>query len=67
MIRECGVPGMLLRHSDEWWYNDYFHMHHSASDTIDHVDPEALKNNLKVIFAAVWILANCDEKLREYA
>jgi carboxypeptidase Q len=64
MIREAGVPGLLLRHSDDWWYSEYFHLHHSSSDTIDRVDPEALKHNLRVISASVWILANCDEKLR---
>lgn len=63
MIEEGKVPGILLRHEDKWWQNDYFHYHHSSSDTIDHVDPELLLHNLKVITALVWTLANCDEKL----
>lgn len=63
MINDAHVPGLLLRHEDKWWCEDYFHLHHSSSDTIDHIDPAMLELNLKVISAAVWILANCDEKL----
>ena len=63
LIDEHGVPGLLLRHEDSWWENDYFHMHHSTSDTIDHVDMDLMKLNFRVLLGAVWILANCDEKL----
>lgn len=63
LIEEAGVPGLLLRHADSWWDSEYFHMHHSTADTIDHVDPELLVLNLQVVMGAVWLLANSDEKI----
>jgi carboxypeptidase Q len=58
-----GVPGLLLRHEDSWWYREYFHMHHTASDTIDHVDTNMLTLNLQVLLGAVWLLANSDFRM----
>ena len=58
-----GVPGLLLRHDDSWWLREYFHMHHTASDTIDHVDKDMLTLNLQVLLGAVWLLANSDERM----
>ncbi len=63
MIDRFKVPGLLLRHEDSWWNEDYFHIHHTTSDTIDHVDKKLLELNLGVLLGATWILANCDEKL----
>jgi hypothetical protein len=63
LIDECGVPGLLLRHEDSFWLEEYFHFHHSAADTIDKVDKNQLALNLKVLLGTVWILANTNEKL----
>ena len=63
LINECKVPGLLLRHQDTWWENEYFHLHHTMSDTIDHVDPKLLIQNLQVITCTTWILANSPERL----
>lgn len=63
LIDRFGVPGLLLRHEDSWWNNDYFHMHHSTADTIDHVDKDLLKLNFQVLIGCVWILANSDDVL----
>ena len=67
MINDGRVPGLLLRHGDKWWCEDYFHFHHSSSDCINHIDQDMLNLNLKTISAAVWILANAEEKLTSYA
>lgn len=63
LIQDCKVPGLLLRHADSWWYQDYFHLHHSSSDTIDHVDKNLLKQNFGVLLGAVLLLANSDCRL----
>jgi carboxypeptidase Q len=63
MIEIDHVPGLLLRHDDTWWNEEYFHIHHSASDTIDHVDKTLLSQNFAVLLGAVWLLANTDVKL----
>lgn len=63
LINECNVPGLMLRHEDSWWFQDYFHFHHTSSDTIDHVDKQKLLLNFQILTLAVWILANSDEKL----
>ena len=64
LIDKYGVPGLLLRHEDTWWNSEYFHIHHTASDTIDHVDKSLLLKNLQVLLGTVWILANSSETLR---
>lgn len=63
MLEIDGVPGMLLRHEDTWWQETYFHFHHTNADTIDHVDKKLLFTNFQVLLGAVWVLANCDERL----
>ena len=63
LIQNHGVPGMLLRHEDTWWNSEYFHLHHTTADTIDHVDKDLLKLNLQVLLCTVWILANADQNL----
>jgi hypothetical protein len=35
----------------------YFDLHHSAADTLDKVDPEALARNTAAVAALVWELA----------
>ena len=36
---------------------DYFDLHHSANDTLDKLDPEALKQNTAAYLTAVYVLA----------
>eukprot|EP01038_Epipyxis_sp_PR26KG_P013848 gene13848-18572_t len=63
LIDDYKVPGLLLRHEDSWWVNDYFHLHHTNSDTIDKIDKKNLELNLQVLMLSVWILANTDDAL----
>lgn len=63
LVENCNVPGLLLRHEDSFWRQDYFHYHHSSSDTIDKVDIDMLNLNLKVLMCTVWILANSSSTL----
>lgn len=63
LIDRFKVPGLLLRHEDSWWNEEYFHFHHTASDTIDHVDKDKLMMNLAVLLGATWTLANSKETL----
>lgn len=60
LIEKYSVPGLLLRHEDTWWNGEYFHMHHSTADTIDHVDKNLLVLNMQVLLCTVWLLANSD-------
>lgn len=62
-LLDLQVPGLLLRHEDAWWEMDYFHLHHTNSDTIDKVDKKLLKSNLLMLLSTVWVLANTDEPL----
>lgn len=63
LIERDHIPGILLRHEDTWWDKDYFHFHHSSSDTIDHVDKKLLQQNLEVLLGLTWILANTDQRI----
>jgi carboxypeptidase Q len=38
----------------------YFDWHHTANDTLDKVDPEALKQAVAAYAAVVWIAANVE-------
>ena len=63
LIKRGGVPGLLLRHEDTFWLHDYFHHHHTASDTIDHVDQGLLMLNLHCMMSAAWLLDNTDKEI----
>ena len=63
LVVEAGVPGVLLRHEDTWWLHDYFHHHHTASDTINNIDPGLLMLNLHAVMSAAWLLANTDRTI----
>ncbi|RYH20078.1 M20/M25/M40 family metallo-hydrolase [archaeon] len=54
------VPGLLLRHYDAWWTRDYFHYHHTNSDSIDKIDKGRLAQNAKALLLTAWVLANVD-------
>lgn len=59
-LREAGVPvfGLL---QNGW---DYFDLHHTADDTLDKVDPEALAQNVAVYTAMLYQLANGGDTFR---
>ncbi len=61
LIFQKNVPGILLRHNDTFWNNDYFHHHHTLSDSINNIDPKLLELNLKVLISTAWLLANHDK------
>ncbi len=42
---------------------DYFNLHHTRDDTLDKVDPEALRQNVAAWTAAINILANAPEPI----
>ena len=63
LIEKDHIPGILLRHEDTWWDKDYFHFHHSSSDTIDHIDKGLLQQNMRALLGLCWILANSNEKI----
>lgn len=62
---DCNIPGLLLKHSDDWWYESYFHYHHTPADTIDHINIDLLKENFLTLLVAVWTLANTQVDLRK--
>lgn len=43
---------------------DYFDYHHTADDTLDKVDPDALRQSSAVYTLYAWMMANLDEELR---
>lgn len=53
---DAGMPLLSLRHDA----TEYFDWHHTANDTLDKVDPEALKQAVAAYAAVVWIAANVD-------
>lgn len=56
-LRAEGMPVLSLRHD----MSAYFDIHHTANDTLDKVDPEALKQAVAAYAPVVWIAANVEE------
>ena len=59
-MADAGVP--LIGHRTD--NPDYFTYHHSPSDTIDKVDPADLQQNVAVVAALLWALAESETPLR---
>lgn len=55
-LRAAGMPVLSLQHD----MSSYFDWHHTANDTLDKIDPEALKQAVAAYAAVVWIAANID-------
>ena len=55
-LRAEGMPVMSLRHDQ----SEYFDVHHTADDTLDKVNPDALKQAVAAYAAVVWIAANVE-------
>lgn len=60
-LRRAGVPVFRLRQDGR----DYFDLHHTQEDTIDKVDPEALKQNVAAWAATVYIASELEGDYRE--
>jgi carboxypeptidase Q len=58
-LADAGVPLIGHRVHNE----GYFDIHHSPSDTIDKVDPGDLQQNVAVVAALLWALAESEEPL----
>ena len=60
-LRQMGVPAFRLRQDG----SDYFDLHHTQEDTIDKVDPEALKQNVAAWAATVYIASELEGDYRD--
>ncbi|HUG97935.1 MAG TPA: M20/M25/M40 family metallo-hydrolase [Gammaproteobacteria bacterium] len=55
-LRAAGMPVLSLQHD----MSSYFDWHHTANDTLDKIDPEALKQAVAAYAAVIWIAANIE-------
>ncbi|GAB4522286.1 MAG: M28 family metallopeptidase [Amphiplicatus sp.] len=62
-LRAAGVPVFTLA-QDGW---DYFDLHHTADDTLDKVDREALKQNVAAWAATVYLASQMEGGFRDPA
>jgi carboxypeptidase Q len=61
-LRDTGLPVLSLQHD----MTQYFDWHHTANDTLDKIDPEALTQAVAAYAAVVWIAANVEGDFGEY-
>lgn len=54
-----GTPGLALRTPMEF----YWDIHHTHADTMDKVDPEALRRNVAAMAVMAWALAELPDRL----
>lgn len=59
-LEKSGVP-LLNLHLDA---STYFDIHHTEADTLDKVDPNALRADVAAIAAVAWVLAEQETPLR---
>jgi carboxypeptidase Q len=55
-LRDTGMPVLSLDQD----MSQYFDWHHTANDTLDKIDPEALRHAVAAYAAVVWIAANVE-------
>jgi len=55
-LRKAGMPVLSLEHDRSW----YFDWHHTANDTLDKIDPGALKQSVAAYATVVWLAANVE-------
>jgi carboxypeptidase Q len=58
-LMDDGVPGLALQTPMEL----YWDIHHSHADTLDKIDPAALRRNVAAMAVMVYLLAEVPEKL----
>jgi carboxypeptidase Q len=61
-LRDQGMPVLAMQHD----MSRYFDIHHTANDTLDKVDPEALKQAVAAYAAVTWIAANVEGDFGRY-
>jgi Zn-dependent M28 family amino/carboxypeptidase len=59
-LHKAGVPVVRLKQNG--W--DYFNYHHTADDTLDKVDPEALSQNVAAYAALMYLAAETPVSFR---
>ena len=57
LAEATGTAAIGLRPDD----TRYFHVHHTAADTFDKVEPEAFREATAAFAGAAWLLANADD------
>ncbi len=60
-MAQLGMPVFALRQDG----TDYFDYHHTANDTLDKVDPQALKQNVAAWVTVFYTAANSEHYFRE--
>jgi carboxypeptidase Q len=55
-LRAEGMPVLVLQHD----MSEYFDWHHTANDTLDKIDPEALRQGVAAYAPVIWIAANLE-------
>ena len=59
-LAEAGVPVFGLNQDG----TRYFHLHHTADDTMDKIDPAQMSQNVAAWAALVWLIADSDVDFR---
>ena len=59
-LRQAGVPVFRLYQDG----SDYFNLHHTIDDTLDKVDPEALRQNIAAWAATIYIASEFEGDYR---
>jgi hypothetical protein len=60
-MMELGVPGLALRTP----MRHYWDVHHTEADTVDKIDPSALKRNVAAMAVMAYLLAEMELPLDE--
>ncbi|MEM7244428.1 MAG: M20/M25/M40 family metallo-hydrolase [Acidobacteriota bacterium] len=59
-LNAAGLPRFRLDQDGR----DYFDYHHTPDDTLDKIDPEALRQNVAAYVVFLWLAANTDAQFR---
>ena len=62
-LREAGVPVVTLKQNG--W--DYFHLHHTADDTFDKIDPDEMAQNVAAYAAFIHLASEMEGDFRAAA
>lgn len=59
-MRDAGVPMFELLQDG----TDYFDLHHTENDTLDKIDPAALRQNVQAYATFLWLLGNAPKRVQ---
>ncbi|AVP96967.1 aminopeptidase [Ahniella affigens] len=59
-MRDAGVPMFELLQDG----TDYFDLHHTDNDTLDKIDPAALRQNVQAYATFLWLLGNAPQRVQ---